>query len=137
MERWVGAMESAIEAPSIFISYARSDSTALAEEPVAGLEVAGFKPSPFWTARTSLLPKTGRHSSSRPTVPGSSPVPRTTPLQWLLFGPAQKLVDAARASVPRCLSSIQREAFHLDARPPRWCFTRHLWPFTGPGRSHA
>jgi hypothetical protein len=32
------------EKPRIFISYARSDSTALAEELVAGLELAGFRP---------------------------------------------------------------------------------------------
>jgi TIR domain len=30
--------------PTIFISYARSDSSALAEELVAGLELAGFEP---------------------------------------------------------------------------------------------
>jgi hypothetical protein len=36
--------ESSAERPRIFISYARSDSSALAEELVAGLEVAGFEP---------------------------------------------------------------------------------------------
>ena len=36
--------ETAAEKPGIFISYARSDSSALAEELVAGLELAGFRP---------------------------------------------------------------------------------------------
>jgi hypothetical protein len=35
--------EATAEKPGIFISYARSDSSALAEELVAGLEVAGFR----------------------------------------------------------------------------------------------
>jgi hypothetical protein len=38
------AVEATAEKPGIFISYARSDSSALAEEPVAGLELAGFRP---------------------------------------------------------------------------------------------
>ena len=37
-------MERTAERPGIFISYARSDSSALAEELVAGLELAGFRP---------------------------------------------------------------------------------------------
>ena len=37
-------MGSTAEKPGIFISYARSDSAALAEELVAGLELAGFRP---------------------------------------------------------------------------------------------
>jgi TIR domain len=41
MEEWV---ERPAEKPRIFISYARSDSSALAEELVAGLEVANFEP---------------------------------------------------------------------------------------------
>ena len=38
------SIENRTEKPRIFISYARSDSSALAEELVAGLEVAGFEP---------------------------------------------------------------------------------------------
>jgi hypothetical protein len=38
------AAETTAEKPGIFISYARSDSSALAEELVAGLELAGFRP---------------------------------------------------------------------------------------------
>src|SRR5215831_18293468 len=37
-------MQATAEKPGIFISYARSDSSALAEELVAGLELAGFEP---------------------------------------------------------------------------------------------
>jgi len=37
-------VETPAEKPGIFISYARSDSSALAEELVEGLEVAGFRP---------------------------------------------------------------------------------------------
>jgi len=37
-------VEAAAEKPGIFISYARSDSSALADELVAGLELAGFRP---------------------------------------------------------------------------------------------
>jgi hypothetical protein len=37
------AVEATAEKPGIFISYARSDSSTLAEELVAGLELAGFR----------------------------------------------------------------------------------------------
>jgi hypothetical protein len=37
-------VEAAAETPSIFILYARSDSAALAEELVVGLELVGFRP---------------------------------------------------------------------------------------------
>jgi hypothetical protein len=37
-------VETTAEKPAIFISYARSDSSTLAEELVAGLELAGFRP---------------------------------------------------------------------------------------------
>jgi hypothetical protein len=44
-DRSSGAVvETTAEKPGIFISYARSDSSALAEELVAGLELAGFRP---------------------------------------------------------------------------------------------
>jgi len=44
-DRASGAVvETTAEKPGIFISYARSDSSALAEELVAGLELAGFRP---------------------------------------------------------------------------------------------
>jgi hypothetical protein len=56
-------VESTAEKPGIFISYARSDSSVLAEELVAGLELAGFRP--FWIGTTLLPPKTGRRGSAR------------------------------------------------------------------------
>ena len=37
-------LENPAERPKVFISYARSDSTALAEELATGLELAGFEP---------------------------------------------------------------------------------------------
>jgi hypothetical protein len=57
-------VEATAEKPGIFISYARSDSAALAEELVAGLELAGFRPfldrhdiaaSEDWEARLGAL----------------------------------------------------------------------------------
>ena len=41
---WGKVVETPAETPTIFISYARSDSSALAEELVEGLEFAGFRP---------------------------------------------------------------------------------------------
>jgi hypothetical protein len=38
------SVATAAEKPRIFVSYARSDSSALAEELAAGLEVVGFEP---------------------------------------------------------------------------------------------
>ena len=40
----VAVVDTTAEKPGIFISYARSDSSALAEELVAGLELVGFRP---------------------------------------------------------------------------------------------
>jgi hypothetical protein len=57
-------VEAAAEKPGIFISYARSDSSALAEELVAGLQLVGFRPyldrhdiaaAEDWEARLSAL----------------------------------------------------------------------------------
>ena len=57
-------VETPAEKPGIFISYARSDSSALAEELVEGLEVAGFRPfldrhdiaaAEAWEARLGAL----------------------------------------------------------------------------------
>ena len=48
---------------------------------------------------------------------------------WAVFKSAQDLIDTVRTSVPRCLTPLQREAFHLGTPPPRWCYERNLWPF--------
>src|SRR5262249_27656922 len=48
---------------------------------------------------------------------------------WPVFKSVQELVDTVRTSVPRCLTPLQRQAFHLGTPPPRWCYERNLWPF--------
>jgi WD40 repeat protein len=45
------------------------------------------------------------------------------------FSSAQAVVENTKDTVPRCLTSVQRETFHLGSSPPRWCYERHLWPF--------
>jgi hypothetical protein len=55
---------------------------------------------------------------------------------WPVFKSAQALVNTVRTSVPRCLSPMQREAFHLGTPPPRWCYERNLWPFTDHGQPY-
>jgi WD40 repeat protein len=48
---------------------------------------------------------------------------------WPLFKSAQDLIDTIRTSVPRCLTPMQREEFHLGTPPPRWCYERNLLAF--------
>jgi WD40 repeat protein len=48
---------------------------------------------------------------------------------WPLFSSAQELVEEVKASAPRYLTPTQRESYHLETPPPRWCTTRKLWPF--------
>jgi WD40 repeat protein len=52
---------------------------------------------------------------------------------WTVFKSPQDLVNTVRTSVPRCLTPMQREAFHLGTPPPRWCYERNLWPFADHG----
>ena len=56
---------------------------------------------------------------------------------WFAFKSAQALIDVVRTTVPRCLTPLQREAFHLGTPPPRWCYERNLWPFADHGQSYA
>jgi hypothetical protein len=60
-------MPEKVESPSerlkVFISYARADSAALAEDLVTGLELAEF--ALFSTGTTSPPPKTGRLGLAR------------------------------------------------------------------------
>jgi len=56
---------------------------------------------------------------------------------WSVFKSAQALIDTVRTSVPRCLTPVQREAFHLGTSPPRWCYERNLWPFADRGQSYT
>jgi hypothetical protein len=46
------------------------------------------------------------------------------------------LIDTVRTTVPRCLTPLQREAFHLGTPPPRWCYERNLWPFADHGQPY-
>jgi WD40 repeat protein len=56
---------------------------------------------------------------------------------WSVSKSAQDLVNIVRTSVPRCLTPVQREAFHLGTPPPRWCYQRNLWPFADHGQSYT
>jgi hypothetical protein len=56
---------------------------------------------------------------------------------WPVFKSAQDLINTVRTSVPRCLTPMQREAFHLGTPPPRWCYERNLWPFAGHGQPYV
>jgi TIR domain len=134
--------ETTAEKPGIFISDARSDSSALAEELVAGLELAGFRPfldrhdiaaAEDWEARLGalilgadtvvfiLLPAAVRSERC-----ASADGARVATGSWdnrarlcPVFKSAQALADSVRTSVPRCLTPMQREAFHLGTQPPR------------------
>jgi hypothetical protein len=55
---------------------------------------------------------------------------------WPVFKSTQAFIDTVRTSVPRCLTPMQREAFHLGTPPPRWCYERDLWPFADHGLSY-
>jgi hypothetical protein len=54
---------------------------------------------------------------------------------WPVFKAAQALINTVRTTVPRCLTPIERQAFHLGTPPPRWCYKRDLWPFADHGQS--
>jgi len=56
---------------------------------------------------------------------------------WSVFKSAQDLINTVRASVPRCLTPTQREAFHLGTPSPRWCYERNLWPFADHGQPYT
>ena len=48
---------------------------------------------------------------------------------WRIFSTPQALVDAAKASAARCLTSAQRTQYFLPPAPPTWCVERRLWPY--------
>jgi streptogramin lyase len=60
----------------------------------------------------------------------------TTARLWSVFKSARALINIVRTSVARCLTPMQREAFHLGTPPPRWCYERDLWPFADHGQSY-
>ena len=55
---------------------------------------------------------------------------------WPVFKHVHDLIDIVKTSAPRCLTPMQREAFHLATPPPRWCFERDLWPFADHGQPY-
>jgi hypothetical protein len=61
--------------------------------------------------------------------------------QWgawaVVFEFAEDVINTARTTVPRCLTPMQREAFHLGTPPPRWCYERNLWPFADHGQPYT
>jgi WD40 repeat protein len=44
-----------------------------------------------------------------------------------LFANTQELVSYAKASIPRCLTVAQRNAFFLPPDPPQWCVELGKW----------
>jgi WD40 repeat protein/tetratricopeptide (TPR) repeat protein len=45
-----------------------------------------------------------------------------------IFPTTQDLVDHIKATIPRCLTSEQRDQFHLKSNAPAWCKNEHRWP---------
>ena len=140
--------ERPAEKPRIFISYARSDSSALAEVLTAGLEVAGFEPyldrhdiaaAEDWEARLG-----GLIQSADTVVFILSPAAVKSPrCAWEVERAAElgeRVIPVEGKPVPetevperlRRLNYIFfRELIHLGTPPPRWCYARNLWPFAG------
>jgi hypothetical protein len=56
---------------------------------------------------------------------------------WPVFKSAWALTDKVRTTVPRCLTPMEREAFHLGTPPPRWCYDPNLWPFSDHGQPYT
>jgi WD40 repeat protein len=48
---------------------------------------------------------------------------------WRIAPTTQALIDAVRASIPRCLSREQRIQAFLDPEPPAWCVEMEKWPY--------
>ena len=48
---------------------------------------------------------------------------------WRVFANTQALVNAAKASLRRCLTPEQRTAHFLSVAPPTWCIERRLRPY--------
>ena len=49
--------------------------------------------------------------------------------------PTQSLIREAKSILPRCLTSAQRQGFHLSPTAPRWCNSKNLWPYNDPAKS--
>jgi WD40 repeat protein/predicted negative regulator of RcsB-dependent stress response len=48
---------------------------------------------------------------------------------WHLFPTGQGLVTRAKSIASRCLTSEQREHYHLALAPPSWCRAEQVWPY--------
>ena len=48
---------------------------------------------------------------------------------WNVFATTDELVSAAKAAVPRCLTTEQRKGSFLPAEPPAWCIEMQKWPY--------
>ena len=51
---------------------------------------------------------------------------------WEIFADTQELVSHAKAGIPRCLTTAQRNAFFLPPEPPPWCIEMEKWPYNTP-----
>jgi hypothetical protein len=56
----------------------------------------------------------------------------TTARLWEVFATTQKLVSAAKAAIPRCLTVEQRTTLFLLPEPPAWCIETEKWPHQTP-----
>jgi WD40 repeat protein len=48
---------------------------------------------------------------------------------WEVFPVGQALINNAKARVPRCLTTEQRQLYHIAPAAPRWCETLQKWPY--------
>jgi len=53
---------------------------------------------------------------------------------WELLA-TQSLIREAKSSLTRCLTSDQRQRFHLVPAAPRWCISMNLWPYDDPAKT--
>jgi WD40 repeat protein len=49
--------------------------------------------------------------------------------RWRVVPTSQELIDAAKRTIPRCLTREQREQAFLDPAPPAWCIEMKKWPY--------
>ncbi len=52
---------------------------------------------------------------------------------WALYPREQRLVAAAHARAPRCLTPAERQRYFLTPTPPRWCTRMAKWPYDDVG----
>jgi WD domain, G-beta repeat/PDZ domain len=48
---------------------------------------------------------------------------------WDAFATAQDLIDRSKINAQRCLTSQERERFHLSSSVPHWCYSMKKPPF--------